>query len=263
MARRNGKHPTARSPAVSSSDFCDGRFLCPPPTAIMIGNSWWSEASRRGEEPRLCAPRVTVSISGEPSPPESSVDWTGSTGKTFDASEPPSGTTYTGRCVGKQLFISDVDEKKKKVEALVKIAAPTFEDEPERVIGVFPSRPIKVISKPSKKRQSAKNLERMLLSILLVFSAVIDVTICPSRFDSSLHQPRLNDITLPSPQVPDGFHQVPLRFWLWIIIQGLRRCSLDGIGSSLSIEHTFLHRQDLQLGYVTPFLSELCQSAAD
>ncbi|TFL01582.1 hypothetical protein BDV98DRAFT_507092 [Pterulicium gracile] len=147
------------SKVAQKSYGTEKRFLCPPPTAIMIGNSWWSEASRRGEEPRLCAPRVTVSISGEPSPPESSVDWTGSTGKTFDASEPPSGTTYTGRCVGKQLFISDVDEKKKKVEALVKIAAPTFEDEPERVIGVFPSRPIKVISKPSKKRQSAKNLE--------------------------------------------------------------------------------------------------------
>ncbi len=74
--------------------------------------------------------------------------------------DPPAGTTYIGRCVGKQLFISDVDEKKKKVEALVKIMAPASDDEPERVIGTFPSRPIKVISKPSKKRQSAKNLER-------------------------------------------------------------------------------------------------------
>ncbi|TBU47655.1 hypothetical protein BD309DRAFT_987897 [Dichomitus squalens] len=134
-------------------------FLCPPPTAIMIGNSWWSDVTRRGEEPKLAPPRVVVSISGEPAPQEGSIEWTSATGKAFDISDPPTGTTYIGRCVGKQLFISDVDEKKKKVEALVKIMAPSSDDEPERVIGTFPSRPIKVISKPSKKRQSAKNLE--------------------------------------------------------------------------------------------------------
>lgn len=126
----------------------------------MIGNSWWSDVTRRGEEPKLCPPRVVVSISGEPAPQEGSIEWTSATGKAFDVSDPPTGTTYIGRCVGKQLFISDVDEKKKKVEALVKIMAPSSDDEPERVIGTFPSRPIKVISKPSKKRQSAKNLER-------------------------------------------------------------------------------------------------------
>lgn len=103
---------------------------------------------------------MIVSISGEPAPQEGTVEWTSSLGKSFDANDPPTGTTYIGRCVGKQLFISDVDEKKKKVEALVKITAPTFDDGPERIIGTFASRPIKVISKPSKKRQSAKNLER-------------------------------------------------------------------------------------------------------
>lgn len=125
----------------------------------MIGNSWWSDVVRRGEEPKMCPPRVVVSISGEPAPQEGSIEWTGAAGKAFDVNDPPTGTTYIGRCVGKQLFISDVDEKKKKVEALVKIMAPASDDEPERIIGTFPSRPIKVISKPSKKRQSAKNLE--------------------------------------------------------------------------------------------------------
>ena len=126
----------------------------------MIGNSWWSDIPRRNDDPKPCPPRVIVSISGEPVPQEGSIEWTNSGGKSFDVNDAPSGTTYIGRCVGKQLFISDVDEKKKKVEALVKIMAPSADDETERVIGVFPSRPIKVISKPSKKRQSAKNLER-------------------------------------------------------------------------------------------------------
>ncbi|KAK1233172.1 hypothetical protein PQX77_003707 [Marasmius sp. AFHP31] len=147
------------SKVAQKSYGTEKRFLCPPPTAIMIGNSWWGDVVRRGEDPKLCPPHVIVSISGEPAPQEGSIDWTSSSGKPFDISDPPTGTTYIGRCVGKQLFISDVDEKKKKVEALVKISAAGSDDEPERVIGVFPSRPIKVISKPSKKRQSAKNLE--------------------------------------------------------------------------------------------------------
>ena len=135
----------------------------------MIGNSWWTEVGRQGEEPKLTPPRVVVSISGEAQPPEGAIEWTGALGKTFEPSEPPSGTTYVGRCVGKQLYISDVDEKRKKVEALAKIMAPGSEDEPEHVIGCFPSRPIKVISKPSKKRQSAKNLERT--SYFSIFTA--------------------------------------------------------------------------------------------
>ncbi|KAF7792338.1 hypothetical protein EIP86_003374 [Pleurotus ostreatoroseus] len=147
------------SKVAQKSYGTEKRFLCPPPTAIMIGNSWWSDVHRRGEEPKLCPPRVVISISGEPVPQEGSIEWTSATGKGFDVADPPTGTTYIGRCVGKQLFISDVDEKKKKVEALVKIVAPGGDDEPERVVGTFPSRPIKVISKPSKKRQSAKNLE--------------------------------------------------------------------------------------------------------
>ncbi|KAH9040121.1 LAG1-DNAbind-domain-containing protein [Lactarius pseudohatsudake] len=147
------------SKVAQKSYGTEKRFLCPPPTAILIGNSWWSDVVRRGEEPKLSPPRVVVSISGEAAGQEGNIEWSAAMGKPFDVSDPPTGTTYIGRCVGKQLFISDVDEKKKKVEALVKVIASIGEDEPERVIGTFPSRPIKVISKPSKKRQSAKNLE--------------------------------------------------------------------------------------------------------
>jgi recombining binding protein (suppressor of hairless) len=122
----------------------------------MIGNSWWSESTR---DSKAESPRITISISGEPTPPEGVVDWTTPTGKPLDISEGISNdVSYIGRCVGKQLYISDVDERKKKVEALIKVVAPGANSE-EKVIGTFLSRPIKVISKPSKKRQSAKNLE--------------------------------------------------------------------------------------------------------
>lgn len=128
---------------------------------MLIGNSWWSDA-RRGDEMKLTSPHVTVSISGEPIPSEGQIEWATASGRPIDAADAPSDeTTHIGRCVGKQLFISDADERKKKVEALVKVTAAVGDGEPDRLIGLFPSRPIKVISKPSKKRQSAKNLERM------------------------------------------------------------------------------------------------------
>ena len=146
------------------------RFLCPPPTAVMVGNSWWSDLHRPGEVPKSVPPKVVISISGEPSPPEGSVEWAGASGKPFDINDPPSGTTYVGRCVGKQLYISEADEKRKKVEALVKITAISTNEE-EKVVGVFPSKPIKVISKPSKKRQSAKNLECMFWHSFLFYAS--------------------------------------------------------------------------------------------
>lgn len=157
----------------------------------MIGNSWWTETALGRDDRR--PPRVTVSISGESVPPESSVDWTSTSGKPVELGEAPpepspfhSGEdlsfghqqqilqqTYIGRAVGKQLFISD--ERQKKVEALVKIVAPGPDDEPERVLGTFPSKPIKVISKPSKKRQSAKNMECTfpMFTFLLIFYLTI------------------------------------------------------------------------------------------
>ncbi|KAG8691368.1 hypothetical protein FRC09_011643, partial [Ceratobasidium sp. 395] len=148
------------SKVAQKSYGSEKRFLCPPPTAILIGNQWWSE-SRHSDDPKLAAPRVVISMSGEAPPQESSIEWTTTSGKPFDVTEPPADdTTYIGRSIGKHLFIStDDQERKKKVEALVKITAPSEDGEPERIIGTFPSRPIQVISKPSKKRQSAKNLE--------------------------------------------------------------------------------------------------------
>ncbi|CAE6439666.1 unnamed protein product [Rhizoctonia solani] len=148
------------SKVAQKSYGSEKRFLCPPPTAILIGNQWWSE-SRHGDETKLAAPRIVISMSGEAPPQESSIEWNTTSGKPFDVNEPFSDdTTHIGRSIGKHLFIStDDQERKKKVEALVKITAPAEDGEPERVIGTFPSRPIQVISKPSKKRQSAKNLE--------------------------------------------------------------------------------------------------------
>ena len=182
----------------------------------MVGNSWWSEVRRNGEEPALAPPRVVVSISGEPTPPESSVEWAGASGKPFDATDPPNGTTFVGRCVGKQLFISEADEKRKKVEALVKVTAPSVGDEEGKLIGLFPSKPIKVISKPSKKRQSAKNLECMrhlAQSYLFMPGTNLVRTIC------SMHQPWLHRVLIPSSTIANGVNKIPLRLCVRVFFQ--------------------------------------------
>jgi LAG1, DNA binding len=183
----------------------------------MVGNSWWTDVIRAGEGSKSVPPRVVISISGEPSPQESSVEWAGAAGKTFDISDPPSGTTFVGRCVGKQLYISEADEKRKKVEALVKVTAISDNDE-EKVVGVFSSKPIKVISKPSKKRQSAKNLECMFSQIPFLFRSRL----------SSVYQPRFDRISISSLAISNCVNQIPLCIGLRFFVQGFGWSSTFG-----------------------------------
>jgi hypothetical protein len=204
----------------------------------MIGNAWWTESSLGRDDRR--PPRVTISISGESVPPESSVEWSSTSGKPIEPGEvpplpssftqedissfqpnAPSTQTFIGRGVGKQLFISD--DKQKKVEALVKIVAQGTEDEPERVLGVFPSKPIKVISKPSKKRQSAKNMECKSSSTCNSYVRPLLVVLIYILL-SSMHQPWFDSFFVPSFTCTDCVYQIPLCFWVWHVIQGVRRC---------------------------------------
>ncbi|KAG6848696.1 hypothetical protein H0H93_014783 [Arthromyces matolae] len=241
-----------RTIIVMSSKVAQKSFLCPPPTAIMIGNSWWSDVVRRGEDPKLCPPRVVISISGEPAPQEGSIEWTGSSGKSFDVSDSPTGTTYIGRCVGKQLFISDVDEKKKKVEALVKITAPASDEEPERVIGVFPSRPIKVISKPSKKRQSAKNLEHPFVIY------IVDVNKPAGGIDAPPPPPPQPDYPSPPPNaIPfsNNGSQIPVYYNQTVVLQ----CLTSGVVSPVLI----IRKVDHQTTVVGGGLHEGAKGVAD
>ncbi|KAJ7333274.1 hypothetical protein DFH08DRAFT_814388 [Mycena albidolilacea] len=150
-------HPTAPDVEVTSIGNSADNIIELNLDAMEIDMAAIRSPRRRAQ---ALPPRVVISISGESTLQECSIERAGSSGKSFDMSDPPTGTTYTGRCVGKQLFISDVYEKK-KVEALVKITAPATDDKPERVIDTFLSRPIKVINWPSRKRQSVKNLESM------------------------------------------------------------------------------------------------------
>ncbi|KAI9010963.1 hypothetical protein CLU79DRAFT_848827 [Phycomyces nitens] len=169
------------------------RFLCPPPTVLLMGSRWWSDKGnncyQESTKNPFAPPQLSISISGEPCLYTGQVEWysgsgilMGQTGSTTEQTqtkkteesetrhrrlrmaepkhqdkrwyqheqEPPS----MGRCVSKQLFITDADEKRKRVECVFKINLANG-----LPLGAMSSRPIKVISKPSKKKQSPRNAE--------------------------------------------------------------------------------------------------------
>nr|CAG8481468.1 3486_t:CDS:2 [Entrophospora candida] len=129
------------SKVAQKSYGTEKRFLCPPPTTMILGSNW-------------CPPKITVGISGEQTNQQGILEWISPSGNSLDPTSTCSEMNFSGKCVSKHLYISDADEKRKKVEVLVNIQSPMGDN-----IGTFASKPIKVISKPSKKRQSAKNME--------------------------------------------------------------------------------------------------------
>ncbi|KAJ1937989.1 hypothetical protein EC988_007725, partial [Linderina pennispora] len=183
------------SKVAQKSYGTEKRFLCPPPTIMLFGDDWQLPVSLSadnglldlGSPQQLAAsgkPRITVTVPSNESTASSDNDdanFTSSSGEiraaqiewlgrpdpnpkavsrsipetVADISPPREGEPVTGRYVAKQLFINDVDEKRKKVAVKVRLHDQTG----QVVLGSFDSKPIKVISKPSKKRQSSKNTD--------------------------------------------------------------------------------------------------------
>lgn len=149
------------SKVAQKSYGTEKRFLCPPPTVILLGNNWWASAGVS----ILSPPRLSISISGENAVQVGSLEWFNRNGDTVEPDSNVNDVAVAGKSVAKQLFINDADEKRKRVEVLVKVqlasatgAAPNPMTD-IKSLGQFGSRGIKVISKPSKKRQSVKNME--------------------------------------------------------------------------------------------------------
>ncbi|KAG9509654.1 Suppressor of hairless protein-like protein, partial [Fragariocoptes setiger] len=120
------------------------RFFCPPPCIYLIGNGWQRRQERmireKGESEQntqLCA---YIGI-GNGEQEMQQLDF--------------SGKNY---CAAKTLFISDTD-KRKHFMLSIKMFYANGED-----LGVFHSKRIKVISKPSKKKQSIKNTDLCIAS---------------------------------------------------------------------------------------------------
>lgn len=181
MVLRKGKTKRvlkSKRGAVFLNDVFFFRFLCPPPTTILKGANWWTNSgsdkpnlltepkkSNFFQSPTYSGPKLTIHISGETINQNGVLEWQTPQGTIIDTSAACNQNplaSISGRCVSKQLYINDADEKRKRVEVLAKIQLGNGLQ-----LGTFPSKGIKVISKPSKKRQSIKNMECMSQHLVL------------------------------------------------------------------------------------------------
>ncbi|KAI9249532.1 beta-trefoil DNA-binding domain-containing protein [Sporodiniella umbellata] len=154
------------SKVAQKSYGTEKRFLCPPPATVLKGNHWLvSDAAITStattDQPLFqspssapVAPKLTIQISGEAIQQSGTIEWQTSSGTIVDTTLAATHPDTVGKCISKQLYINDADEKRKRVEVMAKVQLGNGLN-----LGNFQSKSIKVISKPSKKRQSSKNME--------------------------------------------------------------------------------------------------------
>ncbi|KAG0187705.1 hypothetical protein DFQ28_005947 [Apophysomyces sp. BC1034] len=150
------------SKVAQKSYGTEKRFLCPPPTIVLLGAHWWTQGSQRNDDTdTLCPPTIKVRMLGDVSSartampvPPGPMEWSTMSGLSWSASNASKKSSTTnlapavrmnepivsGRSVSKNLYISDTDEKRKKVEMLVDIQMANGLD-----LGVFRSSDIRVI----------------------------------------------------------------------------------------------------------------------
>ncbi|XP_076471669.1 recombining binding protein suppressor of hairless-like [Babylonia areolata] len=119
------------------------RFFCPPPCIYLYGNGWKRKREQMEEEGATEQGSQVCAFMGIGNSDQEMVQLN------------LEGKTY---CAAKTLFISDTD-KRKHFMLSVKMFYGGGQD-----IGVFQSKRIKVISKPSKKKQSLKNADLCIAS---------------------------------------------------------------------------------------------------
>lgn len=120
------------------------RFFCPPPCIYLFGEGWrlrQEQMIRKGESEQSSQLCAFIGI--------------GNSDHDMQQLDLNNGKQY---CAAKTLFISDSD-KRKHFMLSVKMFYGSGHD-----IGVFNSKRIKVISKPSKKKQSLKNADLCIAS---------------------------------------------------------------------------------------------------
>lgn len=150
-----------------------GSLLAPPPTALLLGSSWWSthasssalslvsgklptpdQASQRLTLP----PEIFLSISTDKLFPRvsASAQWIADDGKLVLERDEEDSAPLAGRAMSKSLAVNVEGELNKDtsttVSTVVTICEPGEGDVEPRVWARFLGKPISVISKPSKKK---------------------------------------------------------------------------------------------------------------
>ncbi|CAF1041188.1 unnamed protein product [Didymodactylos carnosus] len=152
------KHPRYRSLTILHAKVAqksygnEKRFFCPPPCVYLSGEEWNNLLNTPSDmdtnDEQLCA---YIGI-GEPL---LCMNSSSSSSNQQSTSQDMQMLQFEGKkyCAAKTLFISDSD-KRKHFNLNVKLFTRNSGE-----IGTFDSKKIKVISKPSKKKQSVKNSE--------------------------------------------------------------------------------------------------------
>ncbi|GAA5958315.1 hypothetical protein JCM21900_001349 [Sporobolomyces salmonicolor] len=168
------------NPKIAQRSYgTEKRLLAPPPMALLLGSSWWSTlsshpdlllaASRSGKlpsppsplRPVTLPPDIFISISTDTVPPKSAATttWMALDGRNVLECDGDEAPPVAGRAVSKSLAVQLPGELNKDVSTTVRtvvtIVAPGVGPVAPRIIGMFPGKPMTVISKPSKKRAIA------------------------------------------------------------------------------------------------------------
>ncbi|CAG8783774.1 6970_t:CDS:2, partial [Racocetra persica] len=117
------------SKVAQKSYGTEKRFLCPPPTTLILGSNWWSphNIGHSQSSTTYSPPKISVGISGEQGHQQGILECISSSGNPLDPNA-CSEMAFSGKCVSKHLYINDADEKRKRVEVLVNIQSPMGHD---------------------------------------------------------------------------------------------------------------------------------------
>ncbi len=83
-------------------------------------------------------------------------------GEPIDNGNSSDSIAVIGKAIYRNMSVGDTDERsaKRDVTAEAAITVPAISNQEHKLLGRFRSRPIRVISKPSKKRQASRGTDR-------------------------------------------------------------------------------------------------------